>query len=69
MDIVKKLEMALVYKGMTKAALAQALDVTPANITQKFKRGTFYISDCQKIAEILGAEFDFTIKFPDGTII
>lgn len=69
MDVVKKFEMALAYKGISKSELARQLGTSAPNITQKFRRGTFSIADCNKIAEILGAEFDFTIKFPDGTII
>lgn len=66
MDIGKKIEMALTYKGMTKAELAKQIGTSAPNVTQKFKRGTFSITDCEKIAEILGAEFEFSIVFPDG---
>ena len=69
MTIEQKINMALAYKGMSQAALARALDMTPSNFNQKLKRDTFSMPELEKIAAALGATYTATFEFPDGTKI
>lgn len=65
----QKISMLLAYKGISQAALARMLGTTPSNLNQKVKRGTLSVEELEKIAELLGAEYTFSFRFPDGTII
>jgi len=61
--------MALAYKGVSQAALARAINMTPSNFNQKFKRATFTQDELEQIAAALGAIYSFGFEFPDGTKI
>jgi len=69
MTIEKKINMALVYCGMTQAELAEKLGMTRSNLNQRIKRGSFKTDELEKIAEILGAKYNYTFEFEDGTRI
>lgn len=69
MTIAQKINMALAYKGMSQAALARAIGMTPSNFNQKFKRETFTQEELEQIAEALGGAYVFGFEFPDGTKI
>lgn len=69
MTVSQKINMALAYKGMSQAALARAIGMTPSNFNQKFKRETFTQEELEKIAEALGGTYVFGFEFPDGTKI
>lgn len=69
MTMAQKINMAVAYKGMSQAALARAIDMTPSNFNQKLKRGTFSPEELDKIAAALGGVFEFNFIFPDGTKI
>lgn len=69
MTIKQKINMAIAYKGISQAALARLIGMTPSNFNQKVKRDTFSTSELEKIAEALGAIYETAFKFPDGTRI
>lgn len=69
MTLAQKINMALAYKGMSQAALARAIGMTPSNFNQKFKRATFTQEEIEKIAAALGGSYVFGFEFPDGTKI
>ena len=69
MTVEQKINMALAYKGLSQAALARAIGMTPSNFNQKIKRDTFSTEELEKIAEALGAVYTFNFEFPDGTKI
>lgn len=48
MTMAQKINMAVAYKGMSQAALASAIDMTPSNFNQKLKRETFFQRDLSK---------------------
>lgn len=48
MTMAQKINMAVAYKGMSQAALARAIDMTPSNFNQKLKRETFFQRDLSK---------------------
>ena len=67
--MAQKINMAVAYKGISQAALARAIDMTPSNFNQKLKRETFSTEELSKIAEALGGVYEFGFTFPDGTKI
>lgn len=69
MTIEQKINMAIAYKGMSQAALARAINMTPSNFNQKLKRDTFSKGELEEIAVALGATYTATFEFPDGTKI
>ena len=69
MNIAQKINMAIAYKGISQAALARAIGMTPSNFNQKFKRETFTQEELESIAKALGGTYVFGFEFPDGTKI
>lgn len=69
MKMERKINMALAYKGISQAALARLIDMSPSNFNQKLKRETFTVEELEQIAAALGATYSFAFKFPDGTTI
>lgn len=69
MTIEQKINMALAYKGISQAALARTIGMTPSNFNQKLKRATFTQEELEKIAAALGGAYVFGFEFPDGTKI
>lgn len=69
MKMAQKINMAIAYKGISQAALAREIGMTPSNFNQKFKRETFTVEELEKIAEALGGTYSFSFNFPDGTKI
>ena len=69
MTMEQKIKMALTYKGISQAKLAEAMETTASNFNQKLKRETFTVEELEKIATILGAKYYFGFEFEDGTKI
>lgn len=69
MTNAQKINMALAYKGMSKTDLANILNTSLQNLSQKMKRDSFSTEDMEKIAAALGAVYVFGFEFPDGTKI
>lgn len=69
MTAEQKINMAAAYKGMSQAALARAIGMTPSNFNQKIKRETFSPDEMNAIASALGAVYTASFEFPDGTKI
>ena len=49
----EKIELVLVKRKMSKSALAEALNSTPSNLYNKFKRDNWTEKELQKIANVL----------------
>lgn len=69
MTIAQKINIARAYRGLSQAALARAINMSPQNFYLKLKRETFTLEELQQIAAALGGEYFFGFKFPDGTNI
>jgi DNA-binding transcriptional regulator YdaS (Cro superfamily) len=63
----QRINMAAAYKGISQAALARAIGMTPSNFNQKIKRETFSPNEITAIATALGAVYSAAFEFPDGT--
>lgn len=59
-------KMAMAYKRVSVAELARRLGTTREALRQRLSRETLKPQDLKKIAEVLGAEFVMTFRFPDG---
>lgn len=59
-------KMAMAYKQVSVAELARRLGTTREALRQRLSRETLKPQDLEKIAEVLGAEFVMTFRFPDG---
>lgn len=70
MTMEQKINMAIAYKGISQAALARDIGMTPSNFNQKLKRDTFTDEELKKVAIALGATYiPASFEFPDGTKI
>ena len=69
MDMRKKIEMACTYAGKSQASLARALGITPQTFNSRLKTCKFSVEELQKIAETLGATYNYSFDFADGTSI
>lgn len=66
----QKIKAATAYSGLSQAALARNIGMTPANFNRKLKRDTFTDEELKVIADALGAKFEpCAFIFPDGTKI
>lgn len=59
-------KMAMAYKNVSVAELARRLGTTREALRQRLSRETLKPQDLEKIAEVLGAEFVMTFRFPGG---
>ena len=66
MTMEKKVNLAASYKGMSQAALARAVNMTPSNFNKKAKRDTFTQEELESISHALGAVHYSYFEFPDG---
>jgi transcriptional regulator with XRE-family HTH domain len=62
----QKIRMALAYKNISQAKLAEMIGTTSSNLNQKIKKGTLLEKDLENIATALGAVYDSGFRFPDG---
>ena len=69
MTLRKKIDMACAFAGISQAALARALGITPATFNARLKVCKFSQEELEKIAETLGAVYSCSFDFPDGTKI
>lgn len=67
--MTEKIKILLVKKGMSTADLAKALNVTPQNLYNKFKRDNFSEKELVEIAKALDIEFEANFIMEDGTKI
>lgn len=67
MDMRKKIEMACTYAGKSQAQLARALGVTPQTFNKRLRTCKFSVEELQKMAEFLGATYNYSFDFTDGT--
>lgn len=69
MTIEQKIKLACTFANISESELARRIETSPQNLHQRLKVGKFSYSELEKIADALGAEFEFSFRFPDGTTI
>ena len=64
MGMAVKIRMLLAYRNMGVGDLAEKLNVSASNLSQKLGRDNFRESELREIAKICGAEFEgsFVLK-------
>ena len=58
MSMSKKIKHLLIEKNITITQLAQLLDTTPQNLTNKLSRDNFKEKNLQQIADVLNCKFE-----------
>lgn len=53
--------------GISMAELARRVGTSPQNLQQRLKVGKMTEADLQRIAEALGAVYEWRFRYPDGT--
>ncbi len=66
MDISTKIRLAMAYAGIKEAELARRLDTSPQAFGQRMKNGLFSVTELEKIAAALDAEYNSFFQFSDG---
>lgn len=56
-------------RGLTQQGIADALDVSQANISRIEHEDDLYLSTLGAYVEALGGELDISARFPDGEVI
>ena len=69
MNKAQKVKMLLAYKDKTQADLAEILNTSPQNLSQKMRRNTLSDEDMEKIATALGVRWRVEFVLPDGKTI
>lgn len=64
-----KIKMLLAAKGMNMKGLAELLNTSQPNLSNKMKRENFSEKELQEIAEALGARIEINFVLEDGTKI
>lgn len=70
MDIPMKIRLAETYASISEAELARRFGCKSQQaFVQRMKTGKFTSDELDQIAEALGAKFEYSFVFPDGTRI
>lgn len=64
--MAEKIELVLVKRKMSKAALSVKLGTSTSNLYNKFKRDNFSEKELQEIAEILDCTFEANFVLNDS---
>lgn len=62
------IEMGLAYAGMSQRQLADKLNWTPQQLSNRITTGKFTLSEWEAIAQAMGASLSVGWRFPDRTI-
>lgn len=62
------IEPALAKANMSKTELGRKLGITQQAMSQRIQTGKFTLDELCKIAHCMGAEFNCSFEFPDGTV-
>ena len=66
MRISEQIRVLCVRCNVSEAELARRLGKSPQNFNSKMKRGTFTITDLEKVASALGVQFKRTFILGNG---
>ena len=63
------IEMAVAYKNMTKAELAEKVGWSRQTLNARINTGKFSVEEWQAFGEAMGGTVQITFTFPDGTVV
>lgn len=70
MDIPMKIRLAETYAKISEAELARRFGARSQQaFAQRMKTGKFTAEELERIADALGAKYEYNFVFPDGTKI
>lgn len=61
-----QLKAAAAYAGKTFSEISAGLGMTRQNFTQRAGRASWTTKELQQIADVIGAEYVYYFRFPDG---
>jgi len=64
--MAEKIKILLIKRNMTLKELAEALNSTPSNLSNKLRRDNFPVNELVEIAKILDCEFVANFKMKDS---
>lgn len=66
MSMAKKIKILLAHKDMTITKLAEKLNVSQPNLSNKMKRDNFSEKELEEIAKVLGVQYEGFFILEDG---
>lgn len=66
---LQKLKNAMMITNTSQKELAERLETTQSNLSQKITADNFKIKDYEKLVTALGCSLEINIVFPDGSKI
>lgn len=66
MTIAEQIKVLCVRKNISLAELARLTGQSPQNLNSKLKRESFTVSDLEKIADVVGAEYEHSFVLENG---
>lgn len=66
MTIAEQIKVLCIRKNISLAELARLTGQSPQNLNSKLKRESFTVSDLEKIADVVGAEYEHSFVLENG---
>lgn len=66
MTIAEQIKVLCVRRNISLAELARLTGQSPQNLNSKLKRESFTVSDLEKIADVVGAEYEHSFVLENG---
>lgn len=66
---IEKLRKAIAYGGANQSKVAEVIGISRGAFNTRLKQCRFSDDELNKIAKVLGAEYEENFVFPDGTKI
>ena len=64
--MAEKIKFVMIRRNMTTTALAQAINTSPANLSNKLRRDDFRESELREIAKVLNCTFESNFVLNDS---
>ena len=64
--MAEKIKFVMIRRNMTTTALAQAINTSPANLSNKLRRDDFRESELREIAKALNCKFESNFVLNDS---
>ena len=58
MTVPEQIKVLCVRSGISEAELARRLGKSPQSFNSKMRRGTFTVDDLERVAKVMGVEFE-----------
>ena len=65
-NLTEKLKIAMIKQNVTQSKLAELSKQTKSNLSNKFVRNDFKLSEYEKLVEALGCRLEISVVLPSG---